>query len=94
MNKQQQKFLRGLSHHIHPVVIVAGKGLSDTVMQEIESALDKHELVKVKLRTDRSQRTEWSAAITRNTGAFLVHAIGQNITLFRRNTKKPIIELP
>ncbi len=94
MNKQQQKFLRGLSHHIHPVVIVAGKGLSETVMQEIENALNKHELVKVKLRADRAQRNDFTQHILSTTGADLVHAIGQNVTLFRRNANNPVIELP
>jgi len=94
MNKEQQKFLRGLSHHIHPVVIVAGKGLSDNVMHEIENALEKHELVKVKLRADRDQRAEFTDSIVKRTGAELVHSIGQNITLFRRNPDEPVIELP
>jgi RNA-binding protein len=94
MNKEQQKFLLGLSHHIHPVVIVAGKGLSENVMQEIENALDKHELVKVKLRTDRDQRSLYTDSILKQTQADLIHSIGQNITLFRRNPEQPVIELP
>ena len=94
LSNSQLRYLRGLTHHLKPVVMVADKGLSENVMAEIDTALDHHELVKIKLRGDRDARGAWMDEIVKTTGAEKVHAIGQVACLFRRNPKKPVIELP
>lgn len=94
LSNQQIRHLRGLTHHLKPVVTVADKGLSENVMAEIETALDHHELVKIKLRSDRDTRSEWSDVISKRCNAQMVHSIGQVACFFRRNPKKPVIELP
>lgn len=94
LNNQQKKYLRGLTHDLSPVVIVANKGLSDSVMAEIEQALEHHELIKVKLRGDRDQRQAWIARIGVEGRAELVHCIGQVACYYRRNPAKPRIALP
>ncbi|MFC1719880.1 ribosome assembly RNA-binding protein YhbY [Pseudomonadota bacterium] len=94
LTNSQLRYLRGLTHHLKPVVMVADKGLSENVMMEIESALDHHELVKIKLRGDRDARNAWMDQIVKTTGAQQVQNIGQVACFFRRNPKKPVIELP
>jgi RNA-binding protein len=74
--------------------MVAEKGLSENVMAEIESALEHHELIKVKLKSDREKRAEWIADISGRCGAEVVHSIGQVASFFRRNPEKPVIDLP
>ena len=74
--------------------MVADKGLNENVMNEIESALQHHELVKIKLRADRDTRTKWIARICKQCSAEKIHVIGQVACFFRRNKKKPIIALP
>lgn len=94
LTNSQKKYLRGLSHQLQPVVMVADKGLSDNVVAEIEQALDHHELIKVKLRGDRDQRAAWIDALTRSARVEVIHSIGQVVCLFRRNREKPRIALP
>jgi RNA-binding protein len=94
LNNQQKKYLRGLTHALAPVVIVAGKGLNEAVEAEIEQALDHHELIKVKLRGDRDERREWSDRIVQSRRAELVHQIGQVACYYRRNSEKQKIALP
>lgn len=94
LNKSQKKYLRGLTHTLDPVVMIADKGLSENVMHEIEQALDHHELIKLKLRAEREDRAAWIAEIGESTGAELVHEIGQVACFFRRNPKSPKIALP
>jgi RNA-binding protein len=94
LNNRQLRFLRGLSHKLNPVVMVADKGLTENVLAEIENALEHHELIKVKLRADREQRARWIEEIHAGSGAEIVHSIGQVVSLYRRNPKKPVIELP
>ena len=94
LTNAQRRFLRGLSHDINPVVLVGDKGLTANVMAEIEGALRHHELIKVKLRTEREQRKDWETVIGEQTGAERVHSIGQIVCFFRRNPEKPVIQLP
>ena len=94
LSSQQLRYLRGLTHHLKPIVMVADKGLSENVMAEIETALEHHELVKVKLRVDRKTRVAWTEEICQRCSAEKVHAIGQVACFFRRNTKNPVIALP
>ena len=94
LTDSQKRHLRGLGHHLKPVVWVGQHGLSENVLAEIGQALDAHELVKIKIAAEREERREIAAAICTKTGADLIHSIGQMAILFRRNTKKPRIALP
>ena len=94
LTSQQIRYLRGLTHSLQPVVMIADKGLSENVMLEIESALQKHELVKIKLRADRDTRKAWINKIRGKCSAEIVQVIGHVACFFRRNRKKPIIALP
>ncbi|MDX1626992.1 MAG: ribosome assembly RNA-binding protein YhbY [Wenzhouxiangellaceae bacterium] len=91
LTNAQIRKLRGLSHGLSPVVIVADRGLTDNVMAEIERALDHHELIKVKLRGERERRKEWLAEIVERTGAEAVQTIGQVASLYRRHPERPRI---
>ncbi|NNE05071.1 MAG: ribosome assembly RNA-binding protein YhbY [Xanthomonadales bacterium] len=94
LSNAQRRYLRGLTHHINPVVMVGDKGLTDNVWNEIDTALDHHELIKVKLRSERKIRKAQSEDIAHRCDAQIVHQIGQVSCFFRRNQKKPVISLP
>jgi RNA-binding protein len=94
LSESQKRHLRGLGHHLKPVVWVGQHGLKDNVLAEIELALDSHELIKVKIAADRDTRAEMFAEICARTGADAIHSIGQMVIMFRRNKKAPKIALP
>ncbi len=94
ISKNAQKYLRGLAHDTKPVVTVADKGLTENIMIELDICLDQHELVKIKLRTDRDTRQHHTNEIITKTGALKIQSIGQTLTIYRANAKKPIYELP
>lgn len=87
----QKKNLRGLAHHLKPVVTVADKGLSETVIAEIERALNDHELIKVKLRGERETRKTWVQQISELCKAELVQSIGQVACFYKKHPEKPVI---
>ena len=94
LSETQKRHLRGLGHHLKPVVWVGQHGLTEAVLGEVGVALDAHELIKVKIAAERDERRLIAAEIQARTGAEPIHAIGQMLILFRRNTKRPKIALP
>ena len=74
--------LRALAHKLRPVVTIAAKGLSPTVLEELNRALNDHELIKVKVTVgDRDQRESVIHSVCEHSGAVLVQRIGNIATL-------------
>lgn len=94
LNSAQIRHLRGLAHHLKPVVMLGNDGLTDGVVGALEEALELHELLKLKTAgEDRAERDAVVAAVLERTGAELVQRIGHVAVLFRR-AKEPKIDLP
>ncbi len=91
LKASQRKNLRGQAHHLKPLVTIADKGLSESVVAEIQHALNDHELIKVKLRSDRETRKQWTQSIAELCQAELVTSIGQVACFYRRHPEKPVI---
>ena len=69
--------LRAQAHGLAPVVMIGDKGLSDSVVAEVDRALKAHELIKVKAATDdREARVAWMAALCEKLAAFPVQGPG------------------
>ena len=94
LSNKQIRHLRSLAHHLKPVVWVGQHGLRDSVLEEVEIALEAHELIKVKLAAEKAERAQMIETIVAATGAVPVQHIGQIAVLFRRNEKKPRVVLP
>jgi len=89
LNPQQIRTLKQQAHHLRPVVTAGQKGLSQAVFDEIEIALEAHELIKVKLAgSERAERNGMGETIARRLHAQLVQLIGQVAILYRPNPKK------
>ncbi len=90
-----QKHLKGLAHHLKPVVLLGQKGLTDAVVQELREALAHHELVKIRVSAeDREERQAIIEALCEQTEAKLIQRIGHVAVLFKRNHEKPKLVLP
>ncbi len=95
LSDSQRRHLRGLAHHLRPVVMVGQDGLKPSVLAEVDGALTAHELIKVKVAAaDRDEKAALIAEIAAASGAEVVQSIGHVAALFRRNPKKPRIALP
>ena len=89
LSNERKKQLRSLGHSLKPIVTVAGNGLSDNVVAEIDRALSDHELIKVKLAVEeREDRTAVCDEIAKLLQAEIVQSIGKTILLLRE-AKKP-----
>lgn len=94
LSKNATKYLRGMAHHISPLVTIADKGVTENIITELDICLERHELVKVKIRADRDDRKNMAEEIIKVSGAQMVQNIGQVVTLYRANPKAPVYELP
>ncbi len=86
LSNSELKQYRAIAHKLHPIVTVAGAGLSDGVMGEMERALSDHELIKIKVTVgDRDLRDGVIDQLLQQLSATLVQRIGNTATLLRRN---------
>lgn len=91
MNSKQTTYLRGLGHHLNPVVSIGNNGLTEQVMKEIELALNAHELIKIKVSgDDRALRIKMLEDICEKSGAAAVHHIGKQLVIYRKSEKSKI----
>jgi RNA-binding protein len=89
LTEAQKRHLRRLGHQLSPVVRLGNAGLTAAVMNEIEIALDHHELIKVKVvAEDREERKALTESIANDSGSAVVQAIGNIALLYRPNPKK------
>ncbi|MGR9100201.1 MAG: ribosome assembly RNA-binding protein YhbY [Gammaproteobacteria bacterium] len=89
MNPVERRKLRAQAHTLKPVILIGQSGLTDAVLAEIELALDSHELIKIRIRSDdREIRKHLGEKICQLTGADLIQTIGQIAVIFRSNPDK------
>lgn len=82
----RRRDLRAQAHHLNPVVSIAGKGLSQTVLKEIDSALKAHELIKIRVYgDDREVRAAYLAEICDQLDCTAIQNIGKLLVVFRPN---------
>ena len=84
LTSEQRRALRADAHHLNPVVSIAGKGLADTVLKEIDRNLKAHELIKVKLQgIEREDKASLLAEICGQLNCAPVQQIGNTLILWR-----------
>ena len=94
MTPKQRKHLKALAHHRKPVMQIGQAGITAAVIKEIELALERHELLKIRLPgVARDARAEMLAKICASTTAAAVQEIGRTAVIYRR-AEKPRLKLP
>ncbi|GAB4213860.1 MAG: YhbY family RNA-binding protein [Rhodoferax sp.] len=80
----QRKQHRADAHHIDPVVMIGGDGLTEAVHREVDAALNAHGLIKVRaFSDDRTTRESWLQALADALGAAPIQHIGKLLVLWR-----------
>lgn len=94
LNTKQIKFLKGLSHHLNPLVQMGKNGYSESFVNEVRRGLKDHELIKVRISCDdRAGLDEATSQLEADTEASLVAVVGHIAVLYKQ-AEKPVIELP
>ena len=89
----QRKEKRSDAHHLDPVVMIGGDGLTPAVQKEVDAALNAHGLIKVRVFSDeRATREAIFAALSNELGAAPIQHIGKLLVLWRPMPPKERIE--
>lgn len=75
--------MRAIGHYLKPIVLVGDKGISVSLVDELNRALNDHELIKIKIRAERDSRKAMIASLCEETGAQCVQSTGAMALLFR-----------
>ena len=80
----QRKEHRSEAHHLDPVVMVGGDGLTDAVKKEADAALNAHGLIKVRVFSDdRAAREAMFKTLADELNAAPIQHIGKLLVLWR-----------
>lgn len=84
--KQQ---LKAKAHRLKPIIFIGNKGLSQSVINEINRGLEDHELIKIRIQeTDRELRRELFNEICLAVEAHPVQLIGSIGVIYKESEKK------
>ena len=89
----ERKVHRADAHHLDPVVMIGGDGLTPAVLKEADAALKAHGLIKVRvLGDDRTAREEIYAKMCDQLDAAPIQHIGKLLVLWRPIPEKASAE--
>ena len=92
MNSKAIAYLRSLAHTLNPVVRIGNKGLTSSVIKEIDLSLKAHELIKIKIQNDeKSVRESMLNEICEALQSTAVHHIGLQIIVYRAASEPKIV---
>lgn len=75
---------RADAHHLDPVVLIGGDGLTPAVQKEVDAALNAHGLIKVRVFSDdRAAREQMYQQLTDALNAAPIQHIGKLLVLWR-----------
>ncbi|WP_201586408.1 YhbY family RNA-binding protein [Psychrobacter jeotgali] len=80
------KRLKGIGHELKPIVMIGSNGITPAITEEIDRALNDHELIKVKLPAgSKHDRDLVSTELATTANANVIHTIGRMALLLRQN---------
>ena len=84
LSKAQIKFLRKVGQKEKPIFQMGKQGLTEAFIEQIDSALEKRELIKFNLLQNTSEEIDQvTERIAQTTQAHVVHVIGSTAGLYR-----------
>lgn len=95
LTTKQRQYLKVKAAELKPVVMIGKNGITESVIEEIKSSIEHHELIKVKAKAeDREQRDELAQYLAKQSESTVVQFLGNNLTLFKQAKKNSKFSLP
>ncbi|WP_295907313.1 YhbY family RNA-binding protein [uncultured Xanthomonas sp.] len=84
MTPAERREHRAQAHHLDPVVLIGGDGLTPAVQKEVNAALNAHGLIKVRVfNDDRVAREQIYQQLANDLNAAPIQHIGKLLVLWR-----------
>jgi RNA-binding protein len=84
LSPAERRALKARAHPLKPTVMVGNDGLSASVLQEIDSTLKAHELIKIRVEVeDSDEREDMLGLICASTAASAIDHIGKILVIYR-----------
>lgn len=95
MTSRQRAYLKGLAMTMDPIMNVGKSSVTPELIASVDEAIEKRELIKISvLKNCLDDPKIIAQTIAERTTSQVVQVIGKKIVLYRKNKKKPKIELP
>lgn len=94
INSKQRAYLKGLANNINPSIQIGKEGLTDTILDELETHLEYRELIKISvLENSPVFVDEIVDEIIENTNSEFVQKIGSKLIIYRESKDHKKIEI-
>ena len=94
LNGKQKRKLRALAHPLKAVVQIGQRGITEALVHQVDTALDDHELIKVRLGAESPiDRKEAAQQLAPRTGCEVAGMVGRVLILYRQHPDHPRIRL-
>lgn len=92
----QKKYLKSQAHHLDPVVMIGQKGVTESLIEKVDSSLASHELIKVRFQEFKKEKKRLAGEIANRTSSYVVDILGHVAILYRQHpdAEKRKIDLP
>jgi len=91
---KQRSYLKALANGIDPIMQIGKSGVSETVLKQINDALDARELIKINvLNNSLLEAKKTAIEISEAVRAEYVQSIGNKFIIYRESKEK-IIKMP
>ena len=88
LSNAEKKELRGIAQRLKPHLHIGKQGLTETVIKEIETALLKNGLIKIRFETERAFVKQYQVEIAEKTKCEYVGGVGKVSAFFREMPAK------
>lgn len=89
LDSTTKKRFRTIGHKLHPVVTIAGNGMTANILDDIDLRLEKNELIKIKIAAgSRESKKQIIQEICDTLHAIEVQHIGNVVLLYRTAEKQ------
>ena len=95
MTSKERAGFRSMANTMQPIFQIGKNGISDNTIKQVDDALEARELIKINLlNSTPDDKHSIANELAEKTDSDVVQIIGKKITLYKRSTKTPKIELP
>jgi RNA-binding protein len=91
---KQRSYLKALANGIDPIMQIGKSGVTETVLKQIDDALEARELIKINvLNNSLLEAKETATEISEAVRAEYVQSIGNKFVIYRESKEK-LINIP